>query len=99
MAKCKTTFKKSASEILGLITAHNIMRIPVKIDTFAHNSRLTGCTKFCAQEFLRVRLGLYRVVYETRNLALVTQVLKISHRYSLCKRAKQVGRRHCLVKN
>lgn len=51
MAKCKITFKKSASEVLGLITAHDIKRIPAKTDTLAHNSRSTGCAKFCAQEF------------------------------------------------
>jgi len=80
MGKFKVTFKKSVTKDLRSIPNADIERILKKIDVLCENPRADGCVKLSAQECYRVRQGLYRIVYEIRDLELVIHVVKIGHR-------------------
>jgi mRNA interferase RelE/StbE len=80
MAKYKITFKKSVAKDLRKIANPDIKRILGKIDELADDPRGAGCTKPSAQERYRVRVGLYRIIYEIQDSALVVQVVKVGHR-------------------
>jgi len=80
MAKYKVTFKKSVAKDLRKIANPDIKRILGRIDELADDPRGAGCTKLSAQERYRVRVGLYRIIYEIQDTALVVQVVKVGHR-------------------
>ena len=80
MAKYNITFKKSVTKDLRNIPVADVKRILKKIDALAENPRADGCIKLSAQERYRVRQGLYRIVYEIRDEALIIQVVKVAHR-------------------
>ena len=85
MEKFKVTFKKSVTKDLRSIPNSDIKRILKKIDSLCENPRADGCIKLSAQERYRVRQGLYRIIYEIRDLELVIHVVKIGHRSGVYK--------------
>ena len=85
MEKFKVTFKKSVTKDLCSIPNADIKRILKKIDSLCENPRADGCIKLSAQERYRVRQGLYRIIYEIRDLELVIHVVKIGHRSGVYK--------------
>jgi mRNA interferase RelE/StbE len=80
MAKYKIIFKKSVAKDLRSIPSADVKRILQRIDTLGENPRGEGCVKLSAQERYRARQGIYRVIYEIRDEALIVQVVKIAHR-------------------
>lgn len=87
MAKYKIAFKKSVAKDLRKITNPDIKRILGRIDELADDPRGPGCTKLSAQERYRVRVGLYRIIYEVQDAELVVQVVKVGHRSHVYKSA------------
>ncbi|MBT5032184.1 MAG: type II toxin-antitoxin system RelE/ParE family toxin [Proteobacteria bacterium] len=85
MAKYKITFKKSVTKDLRIIPKKDVSRILLRIDALAEEPRAEGCTKLSIQERYRVRQGLYRIVYEIRDEALVVHVVKVGHRSTVYK--------------
>lgn len=85
MAKYRITFKKSVAKDLRSIPSADVKRILQRIDTLAENPRGEGCIKLSAQERYRVRLGIYRIVYEVRDETLIVQVVKVAHRSAVYK--------------
>lgn len=85
MAKYKVTFKKSVTKDLRNIPKKDIKRILVQIDLLANDPRSEGCIKISGQEQYRVRVGLYRIIYEIQDNRLVVQVVKIGHRSNIYK--------------
>lgn len=85
MEKFSVTFKKSVAKDLRSIPNSDIRRILKKIDLLCENPRAEGCIKLSEQERYRVRQGVYRIVYEIRDLELVIQVVKIGHRSGVYK--------------
>ena len=85
MAKYKVTFKKSVAKDLRKIANPDVKRILGRVDELADDPRGAGCTKLSAQERYRVRVGLYRIIYEIQDTALVVQVVKVGHRSSVYK--------------
>jgi len=79
-APYKITFKKSVTKDLRHIPSQGVKRILQKIDSLADNPRDEGCVKLSTLELYRVRLGVYRIVYEIRDEELVVQVVKVAHR-------------------
>ena len=79
----KITFKKSVSKDLRSIPQRDVARILSQIDALAEAPRAKGCIKLSAQELYRVRVGLYRIIYEIRDEQLVVQVIKVGHRSSV----------------
>lgn len=85
MAKYKITFKKSVVKDLRSIPNQDVERILERIDKLADDPRADGCIKLSGHENYRVRLGLYRVIYEIRDDVLVVNIVKVGHRSSVYK--------------
>jgi len=80
MARYKITFKKSVAKDLRKVPNTDVRRILARIDELADDPRGNGCSKLSAQERYRVRVGLYRIIYEIRDFELIVQVVKVAHR-------------------
>jgi mRNA interferase RelE/StbE len=80
VALYKITFKKPVAKDLRSIPKRDVTRILSQIDELAVAPRAHGCIKLSAQELYRVRVGLYRIIYEIRDEQLVIQVIKVGHR-------------------
>ena len=80
MAKYKIRFKKSVAKDLRKIANSDVKRILGRVDELANDPKGPGCTKLSAQERYRVRVGLYRIIYEIQGAKLVIQVVKVGHR-------------------
>ena len=85
MALYKITFKKSVAKDLRKIAKIEVKRILARIDELANDPRGDGCSKLSAQERYRVRVGLYRIIYEIQDLKLIVQVVKVGHRSNVYK--------------
>ena len=48
--------------------------------SLADNPRPAGCEKLSNQAWYRVRQGVYRIVYEIQDQALLVTVVKVGHR-------------------
>ena len=83
MAKYKVTFKKSVAKDFRSIPNHDVKRILSRIDGLVENPRAEGCIKLSGQERYRVRLGIYRILYEILDERLVIHVVKIGRRGSV----------------
>jgi len=77
------TFKKSVFKDLRKIPNRDVSRLMGQIDALAEDPRAKGCAKLSGQELYRVRVGLYRIIYEIRDKQLVVQVIKVGHRSSV----------------
>ena len=80
MARYKITFKKSVAKDLRKVPNTDVRRILARIDELADDLRGNGCSKLSAQERYRVRVGLYRIIYEIRDFELIVQVVNVAHR-------------------
>lgn len=85
MAKYKVTFKKSVAKDLRNIANRDVQRILAQIDLLADNPRSEGCLKLSNKQQYRVRVGLYRIIYEIQDTRLVVQVVKVGHRTNIYK--------------
>jgi mRNA interferase RelE/StbE len=85
MAKYKVIFKKSVAKDLRNIPKRDVQRILAQIDVLANNPRSEGCLKLSNKQQYRVRVGLYRIIYEIQDTRLVIQVVKVGHRSSVYK--------------
>ena len=85
MAKYKVTFKKSVAKDLRNIANRDVQRILAQIDLLADNPRSEGCLKLSNKQQYRVRVGLYRIIYEIQHARLVIQVVKVGHRSNIYK--------------
>ena len=80
MEKYRITFKKSVAKDLRRIPNQDVKRILNRIDRLAENPRGEGCVKLSGLDRYRVRLGLYRIIYEIVDDRLVVHVVKVGHR-------------------
>lgn len=85
MAKYKITFKRSVAKDLRSSPKRDVKRILKRIDALAENPRGEGCIKLSGLDRYRIRLGLYRVVYEIIDDRLVITVVRVGHRSSIYK--------------
>jgi mRNA interferase RelE/StbE len=59
------------------------------IEALEGNPRPDGCTKLAGDEnFYRVRVGNYRIVYEIRDSVLIVTVVKVRHRREVYRKNK-----------
>lgn len=86
MEKYKITFKKSVAKDLRSIPNADVARILKKIDALAENPKGEGCVKLSGHDCYRIRQGVYRIIYEIRELELIVQVIKVAHRGVVYKR-------------
>jgi mRNA interferase RelE/StbE len=80
MARYRLTFKKSVARDLRALPKNDVKRILKRIEALADEPRGDGCSKLSGQGFYRVRVGVYRVVYEIEDGVLTIQVIRIAHR-------------------
>ena len=80
MARYKVTFKKSVTKDFRSIPNIDVKRILKRIELLAINPREIGCIKLSGGERYRVRLGVYRIIYEIRDEVLLINIVKIAHR-------------------
>ena len=85
MAKFKIIFKKSVSKDLRNVPKKDVQRILSQIDLLAINPRTEGCIKLSGQEQYRIRVGLYRIIYEIQDKMLIVQVVRVGHRSNVYK--------------
>jgi mRNA interferase RelE/StbE len=85
MESYSLAFKKSVAKDLRNIPNQDVERILKRIDSLRENPRAEGCIKLSGQERYRVRQGVYRIVYEIQDTALIVLVVKIAHRSEIYK--------------
>jgi mRNA interferase RelE/StbE len=83
MAKYKITFRKSVAKDLRRIPKRDVKRILKRIDLLAEDPRGEGCIKLSGLDRYRIRLGLYRIIYEIIDDRLVVTVVRVGHRSSV----------------
>ena len=86
MEKYKLTFKRSVAKDLRNIAKPDVKRILRRIDQLAEDPRGPGCNKLSAQERYRVRVGMFRIIYEIQDFELIVQVIKIGNRSDVYKK-------------
>ncbi|VAX10358.1 RelE/StbE replicon stabilization toxin [hydrothermal vent metagenome] len=85
MAKYSIAFKKSVAKDFRNIPNKDVKRILQRINLLCDNPRADGCIKLSGQERYRVRKGIYRIMYEIQDFALVVLVVKVAHRGKIYK--------------
>ena len=80
MGKYKLLFKKSVAKDLRKLPKNDVRKILLKIDALALNPRPLDSKKLSAQEYYRVRQGVYRIIYEILDEQLIVHVIKVAHR-------------------
>jgi len=80
MASYSLVFKKSVAKDLRNIPNKDVKRILKCIESLRENPKAEGCIKLSNQERYRVRQGVYRIIYEIKDLELIVLVVKVAHR-------------------
>lgn len=78
MARYRLTFKKSVAKDLRRIPKRDVGRLLARIELLADQPRGEGCLKLNGRDYYRVRVGIYRIVYEAMNDRLVVQVVEVA---------------------
>ncbi len=80
MASYEVRFRKSVIKDLDPIPKREVQRIVAAIAALADNPRPPQSRKLSGSEKFRLRFGVYRVLYEIQDEALVVCVVKVGHR-------------------
>ena len=80
MASYELVFKKSVAKDLRRLPQQDIRRVLERIRSLADDPRPFGCEKLSGLERYRVRVGVYRVIYEIRDRILLVVIVKVAHR-------------------
>jgi len=80
MAKYKIEIKRSAVKEIKKLPSTDLGKILTKISLLAENPRPKGCVKLSADEKYRIRVGVYRILYEIKDNLLEIIVIKVAHR-------------------
>jgi len=79
--KYRIEIKKSAAKELKKIPRPDQKRISIAIDNLAENLPNPDTTKMKGNNpFHKIRVGDYRIIYETQNNILLILIIKIGHR-------------------
>ena len=80
MAKYKIEIKRCAVKEIKKLPSKDLGKILTKISSLAENPRPKGCVKLSADEKYRIRVGVYRILYEIKDKLLIVIVVKVAHR-------------------
>ena len=80
MASYELVFKRSVAKDLRAFPKQDVKRIMQRLRSLADDPRPSGCEKLSGLERYRVRLGVYRIIYEIEDTRLTVLVVKIGHR-------------------
>lgn len=80
MASYSLAFKKSVAKDFRSIPNLDVKRLLKRIELLRDEPRAKGTIKLSGQEKYRVRLGIYRIIYEIQNDKLIILIVKVAHR-------------------
>ncbi len=80
MARYELRFRQSVARDLRRLPKQDLALLLRRIASLADNPRPAGCEKLSNQAWYRVRQGVYRIVYEIQDQALLVTVVKVGHR-------------------
>lgn len=81
MASYRIEWKRSALKDLRKLPKETIVRIVAAVEDLAHDPHPPGSRKLVGSErTYRIREGVYRVVYNVEEVALVVEVVRVAHR-------------------
>lgn len=79
--KYRIEITRKAQRELGKLPRKEQERIKEAIDALAHNPRPRGTVKMEGEErSFRIRVGVYRVIYDVYDDVLVVEVIRVGHR-------------------
>jgi len=71
---------KKAEKTLAKLPRKDINRIKTAIDKLAFEPRPPGAKKLVGRDDFRIRVGIYRVIYNIKDNLLLIEVVAIGHR-------------------
>jgi mRNA interferase RelE/StbE len=71
---------RRAQKSLGKLPRSNYEKVRDAIANLADNPRPIGCKKLTGRSAWRIRVGVYRVIYEIEDRQLIVTVIDIGHR-------------------
>ncbi len=80
MATYSVQIKKSAQKEIKALPSSDKERILVKIRALAENPRGPDSKKLSGEEKYRVRVGVYRILYEIQDSVLIIMIVRVAHR-------------------
>jgi mRNA interferase RelE/StbE len=80
VGRYEIVFKPSVLKDVRNFPDRDLQRIHARILDLAAEPRPLGCVKLSGEEFYRIRVGDYWVVYEIRDRVLLITVIKIGQR-------------------
>lgn len=80
MASYKIEVAKKVRKNFQKIPKHDAKRILAAIESLAEEPRPNQSKKLKDEELYRLRIGIYRVIYQIFDDVLVIQVVKVGHR-------------------
>lgn len=85
MAPYSIRFKSSVRKDLRKIREEDVHRILKKINELSADPYAFGSKKLKGKELHRIRVGVYRVIYEIHDDQLIVCVVKVGHRKQVYK--------------
>ena len=77
----KVIINKRILKALDKISVSYLPSIKKSINDLSENPRPFGCIKLAGSEnYYRIRVGVYRIIYSIQDNILVVEVIKIDHR-------------------
>ncbi|MDR9455731.1 MAG: type II toxin-antitoxin system RelE/ParE family toxin [Spiribacter sp.] len=86
MEKYELQFKRSVAKDLRGIPKPDVARILERISALSNEPRPPGSEKLTGEDRYRIRQGVYRIIYEIADAALIVTVVKVGHRRQVCRR-------------
>jgi mRNA interferase RelE/StbE len=81
LSRYRVDIARRALRALAALPRGEQQRVRAAIDLLADNPRPPGCTKLTGEDdAYRVRVGVYRIVYEVRDDRLLVHVVRVGHR-------------------
>ncbi|OPZ67713.1 MAG: Plasmid stabilization system protein [Verrucomicrobia bacterium ADurb.Bin474] len=85
MARFDLEFAPSVKKDLKRINRSDVHRILEAIDQLQYDQNPQGSKKLVNEALFRIRVGVYRIVYEIHERKLVVLIVKVGHRKSVYK--------------
>jgi len=86
MEKYELQFKRSVAKDLRGIPKPDVARILERISPLSNEPRPPRSEKLTGEDRYRIRQGVYRIIYEIADAALIVTVVKVGHRRQVCRR-------------
>ena len=83
MASYKIEVSRSARKAIEKLPKAYVKAVTDTIRQLSEDPRPHGCTKLSGQPGYRVRVGVYRIIYEIKDDVLVVIVIAVGHRKSV----------------